>query len=54
MFIVLKVMCFHGVGWVVMVSIHVILVTLSRFKCRMHSLLLAAYDIRIGGDWWCL
>ena len=45
-FVVLNVTCFHGFGWVLMVSIFAVVVSLGKLKCRM---LLAAYDIRIGG-----
>ena len=49
MSVALKVMCFHGVGWVALVSIYVVLVSFGRLKSRMPSLLLAEYDIRYGG-----
>ena len=32
-----------------MVSICVVVLSLGRLKCRMPSLSLAAYDLRIGG-----
>ena len=46
-FVVLKVMCFYGVDWIVMIFIYVKLVTLGMLKCRKPSLSLAAYDIGI-------
>ena len=47
-FVALNVICVYGFGWVVMVSICVV-VLLGKLQCRMPSLSLATYDIRIGG-----